>query len=557
MVLSGVMRAWTVLGAGVVCVVSCGGDDAPTTSPSPNGGQAGETDGVPSDGGDRPSSAGSHTAGGMPGAGNEAGEPAGGAGHVDESGGGGSGSVELVEIEAQASFIRYGTLRIVFDREVLAGGFKMELRPQTPSALALVGVEQVDEKTLDASLAFYHLPIDYELDLSGGLPSGGAFEAHVTVPGVGNGGRVAFLSKRTGNGALASWPGTAANATPVEAADAVCQSEAEAAGLRGTFQAFISLAGTLDAGCRALGLTGTLADKCGQAELPTDDAPILRRDGMPIVQGGSALLEDRWKVPVSLLADGSSTTAFYTWTGTITGAKGYANADCGAWSDATKKGVAATEVSQRILDYGFSRDCTVTGNLLCLQTGTGFFGPSELHEVSGKRAFVSKGKVYGNMSFGGELAVAAADALCQSEAAAASLDNADEFRAYLATAETDALCYVLGQTGKVVDKCGLESFSADHRWRRVDDYPLGSAAELAAGTLRAPLFLGADLTRLDNERPRTGVDQQGAASWNCADWTGTAAYSLSGHPGYDNAHWASHWTTDCDGEETSVYCFEP
>ena len=47
------------------------------------------------------------------------------------------------------------------------------------------------------------------------------------------------------------------------------------------------------------------------------------------------------------------------------------------------------------------------------------------------------------------------------------------------TAATDALCYVLGKTGKVADNCGLAALPATDPWRRVDNYPIGTAAELA------------------------------------------------------------------------------
>jgi hypothetical protein len=191
-----------------------------------------------------------------------------------------------------------------------------------------------------------------------------------------------------------------------------------------------------------------------------------------------------------------------------------------------------------------------------MQTVGTSFGPSTLHEVSGKRAFVSKGKLYGNMSFDGKSGVAAADALCQSEAAAATLANANAFHAYLGTSDTDALCYILGLTGKVADDCGLAALPDADPWRRVDNYAIGTAAELQGGKLQAPLSLAADGTPLLDERPRTGTEQNGATSWNCGDWTSTGAYSLSGNPAFINAHWTSHWTTDCDGEQTSVYCFE-
>jgi hypothetical protein len=313
----------------------------------------------------------------------------------------------------------------------------------------------------------------------------------------------------------------------------------------------------LDAGCRGFGLEGTLADNCGQASPPVDHAPILGLDGTPIVAGGSGIIADAWAIPIGLYADGTAASPAYTWTGTISGAKGYADDDCGHWADTSKVGIASIEVATSLLDYEFGRACTVSGDVICLQTAGTFFGPSKLHEVYGKRVFVSKGHVYGTIAFGGKTGVPAADALCQSEATAAALDNPDKFHAYVGTADTDALCYVLGQDGeKVADHCGLAALPNAEPWRRVDNYPVGTAKDLAGSTLRAPIMLGADSTWLVHEKPRTGTEISGATSWNCGDWSSAGFYSISGDPRFVDRNWTFSWTTDCDQEEASVYCFE-
>ena len=553
------MRALVLLGVAIAAATACGGDDGPSSAEPDLGECGGQTDSYGGAwAGQTTSAAAPAVAGGAGGGGGAAG--AGGArddvaGAAGEAGAA-AATLTVGIVPAATHFLAYGKLRIGFERAVDAATLTLTLTPRLPERLAVTSVTQVDATTIDATLAYYHLPLDYQLSVTGLLPDATRFQAMAGLSGQDNGARAAFLSKQTGTGDFKSWTDAPAQATPLQAADAVCQREADAAGLRGTFQAFVSLAGGVDAGCRALGFGGLLADNCGQAALPVDHTPILSLNGTPIVAGGTGILADNWAIPISFYADGSPAVPDYTWSGTIAGGKGFANDDCDHWTATASAGIAALQAAKHVLDYGFGRACTSVGDLICLQTVGTAFGPSTLHEVGGKRAFISKGHLYGTMSFGGKAGVAAADALCQSEALTATLANANKFRAYLGTADTDALCYILGQTGKVADHCGLAALPTTEPWRRVDNYPIGTAAELQAGALQAPLALAADATRLLDERPRTGTELNGATSWNCGDWASSGFYSLSGNPSYITGDWTSHWTTDCDGEETSVYCFE-
>jgi hypothetical protein len=553
------MRALALLGVVLACAYGCSSDagSAPSSS-GDGGGEAGKAD---SSGGDseagkgNATTAGSRNEGGAPGV---AGASAGGdAGHESEAGAAGVAAVSVGVVANGTHFLDCGRLRIGFEKAVDASTLTITLSPHVPERLVVTAAAQVDATTVDATLASYHLPRDYQLEVTGKLPDATSFAASAKLSGVDNGARAAFISQHGGSGDFSSWAGAPKNATPLEIADRLCQSEADAAGLRGEFRAFLSVAGSVDAGCRAFGLDALLSDNCGKAAMPEDHAPILSMNGVPIIAGGSAVATDAWAIPIAYHADGSVASPSYTWTGSITGGKGYENDDCDHWTTTASAGLAATEVDKRVLVYDFGRECTNTGNLLCMQTGGTFFGPSKLHEVGGKRAFITKGEVFGNISYDGKLAVAAGDTLCQDEAAAAKLENASKFHAYLGTTDTDALCYVLGQVGKkVADNCGLSALPATNPWRRPDNYAIGTAAELAAGTLQAPLMLAADLTRMLDARPRTGTDQHGATQYSCGDWTSTGIYSISGNPSYVSYDWSFHWTTDCDGEKTSLYCFE-
>jgi hypothetical protein len=558
------MRALAITSLALCFVYACGDDEAPGSSAlggeAGEAGDAGSDTGGGADGGAGPlggatSDAVAGAAGAQSGTGAAGGNAA--AGEASAGAAGSGSAVESVGIVSEAThFADYGKLRIGFDRAVEGATLTITLSPSVPAQLSVTSTTPIDDTTVEATLAYYHLPRDYQLSVTGTLPDGSPFEAYAELSGLNNGARVAFLSQQTGSGALTSWPGVPEGATPLEAADSVCQREADAAGLRGTFQAFLSIYDSVDAGCRALGLDATIADNCGEASMPVDHAPFLSMDGRPIVEGATGIIADAWAIPIPFHADGSAAAPFYTWTGSISGAKGFNNADCNGWALSASNGLPSRQIGERLVEYEFGTACTTASALLCLQTTGTFFGPSDLHHDGVKRAFVSKGKLFGTMSFDGKSGVAAADALCQSEASAESLDNADQFRAYLATADSDALCYILGQTGKVADHCGLLALPDTDPWRRVDDYPIGTAAQLASGTLTAPLALAADGTLMTKERPRTGTMLDGSTTLNCDDWSGTASYSISGHPGFITGHFTSHWTTDCDGEETSVYCFE-
>jgi hypothetical protein len=563
------MRALAAVGVVLLLGAYGCGDDAPGSSPSSQAGEGGEggssgASAGKAGGGGKASQAGAAAAGSPGAAGAEpgnggndgtAGADEGGAA-TGEGGGAGASAVTVDIVAGETNFLDYGTLRIGFAQPVDAPTLSVALSPAVPAKLLATTAVQVDATTVDVTLAYYHLPLDYQVTVAGSLPDATPFQASATIPGLDNGARAAFISLQSGKGAFSGWAGAPQNATALEIADHVCQSEADAAGLRGTFQAFLSIYGNVDAGCRALGLSGTIAGNCGQASMPVDDAPFLRLDGAPVVEGATEIIAGGWDTPIGFHANGTLATPFYTWTGSTLGAKGFNNGDCTGWTVTTGNGLPAYQVGERLLEYEINRPCDITSNLLCLQTGAEFFGPSTLHHAGSKRAFVSKGHLWGTMSFDNKTGVAAADALCQSEASAQSLPNAATYRAYLGTADTDALCYILGQTGKVLDNCGLAELPDNDPWRRVDDYPVGTALELASGKLQSPLALAADGTLMTNERPRTGADLEGTTSANCNDWAGTAFYSISGHPSFATGHWMSHWTTDCDGEEASVYCFE-
>jgi hypothetical protein len=375
-----------------------------------------------------------------------------------------------------------------------------------------------------------------------------------------NGSRIAFLSKKTGPGDLRSWT-TPASDTPLHAADATCQAEAEAAGFKGTFVAFLSARASYDAGCRAFGLSGLLANHCGQATQPADDKPWLSPSGLPIVNGATSIAASLWDTPVAYHADGTTDGYEHIWTGTLAGAKadtgtGTDYADCSGWTLNTSYATTATFTAQYLLQYGDSSSiCDVAHGLMCLQVGGTFFGRGALYRVLGKRAFVSKGQLTGAMSFAGKTGIAAGDALCQAEATSAGYANAANFRAYLSTAATDAVCHVLGASGKAASQCGLTALPSAV-WRRADDYPLANAAGLVSGNFRAPLSLATDQTQQLGVRPWTGLNGY-SGSGSCADWTSadSASTAVVGTPRSTSYAWSGYSSANCSSS-APLFCFE-
>ncbi|MBI5194666.1 MAG: Ig-like domain-containing protein [Nitrospirae bacterium] len=93
------------------------------------------------------------------------------------------------------------------------------------------------------------------------------------------GNRIAFVTSGRGNGNLSTWA-DAGEKTGIAAGDTICQARANAAGLSGTYAAWLSDS-TNDAYCHIHNLTGKKADNCGQTTLPAEAGPWLRMDGLP------------------------------------------------------------------------------------------------------------------------------------------------------------------------------------------------------------------------------------------------------------------------------------
>ncbi len=238
-------------------------------------------------------------------------------------------------------FTGYGTATFTFD-EPIDPAFAQDLShyalsPAKPAGIAVKSAS-AQGATLTVNFAPYQLPRAYTLtfdvrDLAGNTRS--AVPGALPVGAVGS--RVAFVSAAEGTGNFSSWPG--ATGTGLAAADSLCQAEATAAGLVGTFRAFAS-DDTDDAGCRLLRLGGKQSASCGQATAPVaDTGPWIGTDGLPIVATHAELIRGKVLRQISFQADGTRVTTPKTiWHGTsVSGTSaGAANvgANCVNWTSA-------------------------------------------------------------------------------------------------------------------------------------------------------------------------------------------------------------------------------
>jgi hypothetical protein len=485
---------------------------------------------------------------------------------------GGASSIDIPELVdlSRTRFLDYGELRVGVTQPVQATTLQFAFTPSTPTQLIATSATAVDATTLDVTLAYYHLPIDYQVTISGSLTDGTRFTTTAVIPGLNNGSRVAFVTKQYGTGDLKSWPNApAAAATGREAGDGICQAEAEAVGFKGKFVAFLSSStaaqGLYDAGCRAFGLMGALPN-CGQTTVPVDNAPWLSTAGLPIVEGATSIVGNKWLTTIPFHADGTyadTGTQPYrslSWGGTRPDMT-RSTRDCTGWSVATTsvRGDCIGYPGEYLPEFDTNvGDCSEPLKLVCLQVNSTFFGPNTLHHVAGKRVFASTGKLTGAMSFGGQVGIDAADLLCQTDAASAGIANAANFHAYLSTSSADALCHVLGASGAVSNKCGLANLPGE-AWRRLDDYPLATPAQFSALSsqyLTTPVLYAADGTRLVTTRERiwTGAGWDGAIT-NCSNWSLT---TVNGYSGVATAiHMAFSYFASLPGTTNQrVYCFE-
>ncbi len=333
-----------------------------------------------------------------------------------------------------------------------------------------------------------------------------------------------FVTSVMGTGNLGSWA-DAGGATGLAAADNVCNARAIAAGLSGTFVAWLSTA-TDDAYCRVQGFSGENSANCGQAMLPRQAGPWSRRDGSPFGLSLLATVGSQQYIynPTRFDENGTALPGHLYFTNSEGPGQGDSG-DCGGWTNETGLNVDAGQTDATALQWsygGATPDCSESHHLLCFERGV---GPAlTFPAISGKRVFVTSATGNCNLSTwtgaGGQTGLAAADAICKARATAASLTDADRFEAMLATS-----------TSAITDR-----ISSDGPFVRIDGVRVAANKQaLVTSTLDSTIH------QAENGMYPDGFVWTGAGGTDtCGDWTGgNGGVAMVGRNFLATAQWAT------------------
>jgi hypothetical protein len=304
----------------------------------------------------------------------------------------------------------------------------------------------------------------------------------------------------------------------LEGADALCQARADAAGLAGTYRAWLSGPG-VDARDRFAGARGWV-----------------RTDGKPFANSITQIVDGKFWYPPTLDENGDLPASWEVWTGTDLNGIGYDHGGnfCSGWTSEDAEIFALQgdrESARPWWTDSHIRRCNETGRLYCLGVDQDFEVTFE--PVEGRRAFVSSGAI------GSDGGLAAADALCQSEANAAGLQGS--FLALLATT-TESPASRFDVTGAP--------------WVRVDGVPLFPVIDPMGALLQTPLALRANgTTSTSFTWLGSSSATQVGGNMTCEDWTATTGHSMLGTALHINWAGWSHADEECT-ETRPVLCFE-
>lgn len=298
---------------------------------------------------------------------------------------------------------------------------------------------------------------------------------------------------------------TAADVVPgslggLAGADARCQADADAAGLGGTYVAWLSTS------------TTNAIDRLGGAR------GWVRPDGVMFADTSADIVARRVLSPASQLADGTdlSFDAMHSVvTGTDFSGVISSSGTCGDWSrtDATSSPGFLNSTTRWTIEELFPGAvmCTDPIRLYCF--GTTYSVPVIAPPITGRRAFLSITDAMPGSS------ISAFDAVCQTDADTYSLGGM--WRAFVATSTASA---------------ASRFSSAAGRWQRLDGIPLApTAVDLLTTGLRVPLNLGPDgiYRNAAAGTAWTGADTVTVVGGlTCGDWMITNASSSARLGGY-------------------------
>lgn len=356
-----------------------------------------------------------------------------------------------------------------------------------------------------------------------------------------------FVTSVSGSGDLSSWA-DAGGRRGLAAADAVCGARARAAGLGGTYVAWLS-DDSDDAYCRVQGLTGKRAARCGQASVPSSGGPWVRTDGFPF-SGTLAELVDDNVIYSPLRRDEFGAEVLDGLLYTATNEQGALNAlfgtTCTNWTAASadQAGGGGTEHLARFWTDVYGLNCNLSARLICMGTGSG--GPLPAFASSGKRVFATSVGGTGDLSTwadaGGRTGLAAADAVCRARAAAAGL--AGNFKAWLSDSSVDA----------------IDRLNGNGPWVRMDGVRIATdKADLTDGRLFSAIAMDETGLYPRESAPWTGTDASGRAKPDlmCDDWRSASPTDTGvwGQTPIASGDWTDNFEASCN-RSFRLFCFE-
>lgn len=347
----------------------------------------------------------------------------------------------------------------------------------------------------------------------------------------------AFVTAASGSGNMSAWI-DANGQTGLAAADNVCNARAAAAGLPGTYVAWLSDAND-DAYCRVHGLTGKKG-ACVPSNPTTPAGPWMRTDGTPFGADIDEMLDnDVVYTPARFDETGSEVSAWYYWTGTLK--DGTAGNTCLDWTDNTVVN-NATKGFTTMTFYGWTELATYTCDrylrLLCMEAGPGPALSSGF--TTGKRVFMTSTTT--NPAMGG---LAGGDSFCQDSADNAGLGGT--YKAWLSDSATNA----------------IDRLAGNGPWVRLDGIKVAdNKADLIDGNIFAPINLDENSAYHIDTIVWTGTLMDGTVSMatstianTCSDWTAASGLAMFGYSGRSNNDWTDVNLATC-GSSHPVYCFE-
>lgn len=122
---------------------------------------------------------------------------------------------------------------------------------------------------------------------------------------------------------------------------------------------------------------------------------------------------------------------------------------------------------------------------------------------------------------GGNVGLAAGDAICVARATAANLPNPGDFVAWMSDSTNDAYCRIHGFNGTKANLCGQATLPGGAGpWQRVDGTPFMAVIERAIeGDVYMPLSLDEFGATANNQRLYTGTTPDGTVTdLHCGNW---------------------------------------